>query len=103
MLSAEPTVTHNPGRRRFELLTDGKLSIITYVQPDAHTLALVHTEVHPDLEGQGVGSRLVAQTLAHAEANGLKIVPLCPFIAAYVKRHPDWQPIVSTKYSLGDF
>jgi uncharacterized protein len=103
MASTEQTVTRNTDHRRFELLTDDKLSIIAYVELDDHTLALVHTEVHPDLEGQGVGSRLVVQVFDYVETNGLKIVPLCPFVAAYIKRHPDWQRIVSTEYSEADF
>ena len=108
MSAAEPKITHNGPRKRFELLIDGKLSLIEYTRPrrgttDGQTLALTHTEVHPDLEGQGVGSNLVKQVLTYAEQQGQKIVPLCSFIAVYIKRHPDWQRIVSTEYDATDF
>ena len=97
------TVTENRHQHRFELNTEGKLSIVNYEQVDDETLALTHTEVDPSLEGQGVGSHLVLGVLEFAERNNLKIVPLCPFVAVYVKRHPDWNRVVSTKYSARDF
>ncbi|MEZ0541234.1 GNAT family N-acetyltransferase [Fibrella arboris] len=103
MPTSEPTVTLNAAHHRFELMTDGKLSLLAFIQPDEHTLALTHTEVHPDLEGKGIGSRLVNQTLAYVEAHHQKIVPLCPFVATYIKRHPEWQRLVSTEYSEADF
>ena len=103
MSPAEPKVTLDSPRKRFELLVDGKLSLIEYTLPDEHTLALTHTEVHPDLEGQGIGSNLVEQVLTYVEQQGQKIVPLCRFIAAYIKRHPDWQRIVSAEYDATDF
>lgn len=97
------TVTENRHHNRFELKTGDKLSIVDYQQVDDETLALTHTEVDPSLEGQGVGSHLVLGVLEFAERSNLKIVPLCPFIAVYIKRHPDWNRVVSTKYSAQDF
>lgn len=103
MSTSEPKITLNSPRNRFELRINDKLSLVEYVHADAHTLALTHTEVPPDLEGQGVGSNLVKQVLEYIEQHGQKIVPLCPFIVAYIKRHPDWQRIVSTEYAASDF
>lgn len=103
MAASEQTISLNQGKHRFDLLTDGKLSLVAFFQPDEHTLALTHTEVHPDLEGQGIGSNLVKQVLEYAEQHGQKIVPLCPFVATYIKRHPDWQRVVSTEYGVNDF
>jgi predicted GNAT family acetyltransferase len=97
------TVTENRNRHRFELKTDDKLSIVNYEQVDDETLALTHTEVDPSLEGQGVGSHLVLGVLEFAERNNFKVVPLCPFVSVYIKRHPDWNRVVSTKYSTQDF
>ena len=82
---------------------DGKLSIVQYQQVDDETLALTHTEVDPSLEGQGVGSHLVTGLLEYVERNNLKIVPLCPFVAVYLKRHPDWNRVVSTTHKASDF
>lgn len=103
MPSPESTITLNRAEKQFELLIDGKLSLVAFFQPDEHTLALTHTEVDPALEGQGVGSNLVKQVLEYTEQQQQKIVPLCPFVATYIKRHPDWQRVVSTEYSVDDF
>jgi hypothetical protein len=96
-------IRNNTHRHRFELETDGKLSIVAYQNVDDDTLALTHTEVDPSLEGHGVGSKLVAGVLQYVEENNLKIVPLCPFVSAYLKRHPDWNRVVSTDYTVDDF
>ncbi|MCK8494366.1 N-acetyltransferase [Spirosoma sp. RP8] len=99
----DAAIRDNHHRHRFEMETDGKLSIVVYQNVDDETLALTHTEVDPSLEGKGVGSRLVEGVLAYAEQHNLKIVPLCPFVAAYLKRHPDWNRVVSTAYNTSDF
>jgi uncharacterized protein len=103
MAISEQYIVLNRDKNRFELHADGKLSIVVFEQVDEHTLALTHTEVHPDLEGQGVGSNLVKQVLEYASAHTLKIVPLCPFVATYLKRHPDWKRVVSDQYDVNDF
>lgn len=103
MAISEQSVVLNRDKHRFELHTGGKLSIVVFSQLDDHTLALTHTEVASDLEGQGVGSNLVKQVLDYVEAHKLKIVPLCPFVATYIKRHPDWQRVVSDEYDVNDF
>lgn len=97
------TVTDNRHHNRFELNVDGKLNIIQYQPIDDETLALLHTEVDPALEGKGVGSHLVQGALEYVERNNLRIVPLCPFVSTYLKRHPDWNRVVSTTYSVDDF
>ncbi|WP_020604497.1 GNAT family N-acetyltransferase [Spirosoma spitsbergense] len=96
-------VKNNAHRHRFELDTDGKLSVVDYQNVDDETLALVHTEVDESLEGQGVGSHLVEGVLQYVEQNNLKIVAVCPFISAYLKRHPDWNRVVSTAYTTTGF
>ncbi|WP_018619699.1 GNAT family N-acetyltransferase [Spirosoma luteum] len=96
-------VKNNAHRHRFELDTEGKLSIVNYQTVDDETLALVHTEVDESLEGQGVGSHLVEGVLQYVEQNNLKIVAACPFISTYIKRHPDWNRVVSTAYTSTGF
>ena len=96
-------IRNNTHHRRFEAETDGKLSIVEYRRVDDETLALTHTEVDPSLEGRGIGSTLVEGVLEYMEQNNLKIVPLCPFVSAYLKRHPDWNRVVSTAYNVNDF
>ena len=101
-MNATP-LKNNTHHHQFELTTDGKLSIVAYQQVDDETLALTHTEVDPSLEGHGVGSQLVEDVLQYVEQNNLKVVPLCPFVAVYLKRHPDWNRVVSTAYPASDF
>ncbi len=95
-----PAVHLNNARHRFEMTTDGKLSFVEFQQADDETLALVHTEVHPDLEGQGVGSKLVKGVLDYIRRNNLHMMPYCPFVSVYVKRHPDYQDLVSPGFNL---
>ncbi len=53
-----------------------------------------HTEVFPEFEGKGVGSRLATGALDDVRARGLKLTPQCPFISAYIKRHPAYADLV---------
>ena len=55
---------------------------------------LTHTEVPAALEGQGVGTELVRQVLEDIKKKELTLVPLCPFVAAYIKKHPQWRELV---------
>ncbi|MCE7946859.1 MAG: N-acetyltransferase [Chloroflexi bacterium CFX4] len=83
-------VVHNPEQKRFELPIGDHLALVEYI-PAGTNIVFTHTEVPPALEGQGVGSRLAKHALDYAVENGLKIQPLCPFIAAYIRRHPEYQ------------
>ena len=56
---------------------------------------LVHTEVPPALAGKGVGNAIVEKTLHYLEENKLKLVPLCSFVSAYVKKHPEWKKLLA--------
>jgi predicted GNAT family acetyltransferase len=87
-------VQDNPDELRYELRLDGNVvGHIRYrVEPDA--IVLVHTEVSPSLEGQGMGARLVAAALDDVRAKGLRVVPQCPFVAAYIRRHPEYADLV---------
>ena len=98
-----PAIHINNARHRFEMTTDGKLSFVEFQQADDETLALVHTEVHPDLEGQGIGSKLVKGVLDYIRANNLHMMPYCPFVSVYVKRHPEYQDLVSPGFDPNRF
>ena len=58
-------------------------------------ITFVHTEVDPAFEGRGIGSRLAAGALDDARARGLKVTPACPFVAAYIRRHPEYADLVA--------
>jgi uncharacterized protein len=85
----EPRVVDNPRERRYELwLGETRAGFINYLS-EPGTILLVHTEVDPAFEGQGLGARLVAGALDDLRARGLKLIPLCPFVRAYLRRHPE--------------
>jgi len=79
-------VRDNPGRNRFELELEGGLAFVTYSR-EAGVRTLLHAEVPPALEGRGHGSELVKGTLDLIRAGGEKVIPRCPFIDAYMRRH----------------
>ena len=87
-------VVNNPDKYRFEVVSGALVSKLEY-RLGRTTIALVHTEVPEELQGQGIGSSLVVAALRHAREQGLKVLPYCPFVAAYISRHTDeWQDIV---------
>jgi predicted GNAT family acetyltransferase len=92
--SAEIVVQDNPDEQRYELLVDGSLlgDLQYRLRPDA--VALIHTEVSSSLEGRGLGARLVAGALDDIRARGLQVVPICPFVRAYIRKHPDYADLV---------
>jgi predicted GNAT family acetyltransferase len=83
-------VVDNPGLSRYEArIGERVLGFVDYdVDPTAERIVLVHTEVLPDAEGMGVGSRLARGALEDVRSRGLKLVVECEFIGAYLKRHP---------------
>lgn len=88
------TVRNNEGESRYELEVEGETAIAAYTSRDG-ALVFTHTEVPEALEGQGVASRLVKGALEDARARGLKVVPLCAFVAAYFERHPEEQDLLA--------
>ena len=82
-------VHDNTERRRFELDLDGHTAFSTY-RRDGSVLTILHTEVPKELNGRGIGSRLARGLLDIARAQGLKVKPLCPFVAAYMDKHPEY-------------
>jgi predicted GNAT family acetyltransferase len=83
-----PTVTDNAAERRFERETDHGTAVLSY-RREGDRLLLTHTEVPQAAEGDGHGSALVQAAFDHARREGLRVVPVCPFVAAWVERNPD--------------
>src|SRR5918996_2651087 len=90
----EYVVRDNPAASRYEILCDGEpLGFIQYwISGDR--IGLVHTELLSSAKGHGVGSRLMAGALADIRERGLSVVPLCPFVVAYLRRHPDQRGLI---------
>jgi predicted GNAT family acetyltransferase len=87
-------VTHNAARSRFEATVDGQLCVADYRQ-QGNVLQMIHTGVPPALEGRGIAASLVRTAVEHARANGLKIAPLCSYVAVYMRRHPEAQDVLA--------
>ena len=87
-------VVDNRARHRFELEVEGETAFAAYKREDG-TIAFTHTIVPPALEGRGIGSRLVHDALAKVRAEGLKVVALCPFVQAYIEKHPEEQDLLA--------
>lgn len=87
------TVTHNEEQSRFEAAVEDGLARLDYTRKD-QVLVLRHTEVPPAAQGEGVGGDLVRFALDYARAEGMKIVPRCPFVAAWLRDHPGYDDVV---------
>jgi uncharacterized protein len=82
------SIEHLPERGRFQAVVEGHTCVADYrLQGDV--MAVTHTEVHPSLGGRGIAGALVQALLDHARAHALKVLPLCSFAAAYMRRHPE--------------
>jgi uncharacterized protein len=89
------TVTHNEEAQRFELLVDGLLALLTYHRlPDR--IVIIHTEVPQAFEGHGLAAKLSRAALDFARLNHLRVVPLCPYVSEFIRKHPQYQDLVSS-------
>jgi predicted GNAT family acetyltransferase len=95
-------VQDNPGESRYELLLDEHVvGEVLYRSAPDHVV-LLHTEVLPSLEGRGLGARLVVGALDDIRARGLHVVPFCPFVRAYIRRHPEYADLVVRHVEVPD-
>lgn len=89
-MSEDATVVHDPEAHRYRLLLEGaEVGELTYRALGERKVAFLHTGVQPELQGGGLGNVLVAAAVHDARRHGLEIVPVCPFVAAYIRRHPE--------------
>lgn len=87
-------VRDNAARSRFELETDGITVFMNY-RMSGNAIALDHTETPVAARGRGLASRLVQGVLDNVRSRGLKIVPRCPFVVAYLAKHPEYRDLVA--------
>lgn len=91
--SAGPSVRDNPSRGRYELEVDGQIVFLTY-RRDGETLYIPHVEAPPTLRGTGAAGRLMEGVMGIARAENLKVVPICGYAAAWLRRHREWRDLM---------
>lgn len=84
----------NEAKKQYEYHIDGQIARIEYIKTVNNEIFLTHTEVPEALEGRGIASSIIGKALADVERQGLRLVPLCPFVAGYIQRHPEWKRLV---------
>ena len=87
------TVSNNPAQQRYELAVDGHVAASYYEIADG-VITFVHTEVPPELGGKGIGSKLIKGALDQVRAGGLKVIAQCPFVKAYIEKHPEYADLL---------
>lgn len=90
------TVTNNEPAERFEMLVDGLRALLTYRRfPDR--IVFLHAEVPPSLEGRGLAGKLTRFALDFARANHLRVIPRCPYVSNFIRKHAEYQDLVCSE------
>jgi predicted GNAT family acetyltransferase len=87
-------VVNNAAKQRYELAVDGHIAA-TYYEIAGNVITFEHTEVPPELGGKGIGSTLIKGALDQVRSAGLKVIAECPFVKAYIDKHPDYGDLLS--------
>lgn len=88
------TVHDNTEQSRWEITVDEELAgFADYQKTDDGLVVFTHTEIAPKFEGQGVGSELIRHALDDVRRAGLKALPVCPFVEAWIAKHPDYREL----------
>ncbi len=91
-----PVVTDNPAASRYELHVGSELAgIVTYqLRKDDTVISLLHTEVEPAFQGAHLATHLARYSLDDARGRGLAVLPFCPYITSWIKKHPEYADLV---------
>ena len=81
---------------RFEIQADGQLAVLVFRLRDTR-LSLIHTEVPPSLQRQGLADALARAALLYARGHSLRVKVICPFVAAFLARHPEFQDLLTNE------
>jgi len=87
-------VAHNAAQKRFEIQLGDQIAMVKYILGSSEII-FTHTEVPEAFEGQGVASKIAKVAVEYAKAQGLRIRPMCPYMAAYIQRHPEYHSITA--------
>ena len=93
--TADPSVFNNADAQRYEIHVDDRPAGFVSYRSVGRETVFTHTEIDESFEGKGIGSRLARAALDDVRADGRAARPLCPFIAEYIKRHPEYADLVA--------
>ena len=92
-------IQNNEAAHRFETHIGEQIAVLEYTRATG-LIVYNHTEVPSSLEGQGIASQLAKTALEYARDQNLKVMPLCPYVAAYIRRHPEYREIVQPGFNV---
>ena len=93
-MSSSITVSDNVDRQRYDVFVDGAPAGFAVYRDEPGRRVMTHTEIDDRFEGQGVGGHLARAALDDIRSRGLGVTPQCPFIRAYIDRHPEYADLV---------
>ncbi|MDT7648322.1 MAG: uncharacterized protein QOC75_5322 [Pseudonocardiales bacterium] len=96
----EILVRDAPDLSRFEITVDGKLAGFTEYHAPPGRIVFTHTEVDEAHQGQGLAGRLIRAALDGSRRKGLEVTPLCPYVANFIRRHPDYLKLVDEAHRV---
>jgi len=88
-------ITRNEQTSQYETTIDGQVAYVAYDLEDPDRIVFTHTIVPDALAGRGIAGEVVKHALADARARNLKVVPQCSYVAAYIKRHPEYEDLLA--------
>ncbi|MCC7363319.1 MAG: N-acetyltransferase [Dehalococcoidia bacterium] len=94
MAESLPEITRVEDELRFTVVYDERTCELTY-RREPGCIRFTHTRVPKELERRGIAGRLARHGLDYARAEGLRVVPQCPYIRAYIEKHPDYQDLLA--------
>lgn len=99
-MSDDITVRDDTAAHRFRIALDGRDVGFAAYRLEPGRIVFTHTEIDDSVEGHGLGGRLARAALDDVAARGLAVVPLCPFIAAWIGKHPDYLDLVDEEHRV---
>jgi predicted GNAT family acetyltransferase len=87
-------VQDNPDKQRFEIIVDGEVGGFAAYRVRDGAVVITHTQVEPEHRGGGIGAQLARTTLDTLRDRGARVVPSCPYFAAYIAKHPEYADLV---------
>ena len=91
-------VIHNEAENRFETWIDNQMSKLDYIH-DGNNIVMTHVGVYPEQRGQGVAGKLTQVALEYAKEKSLRVIPMCPYVAAYIRRNTQYEELTKQRAS----